>query len=299
MSRPVAYLCLAASMMLVGSYVGLSKELVGVFPVFLLAWLRFAIAALAMLPWLRRDPGEPILVGDDHWRLFAESLFGNVGFSTCMLFGVAATSATAAGVVMATLPPAVALLSFVFLRERITLREGLAILCAGAGIGVLASATGSEGSLGHGSLGGHALLVGAVLCEATYVVIGSRLTQALSPRRISALINAWGLVLMTPLGLWQARHFDFTTVDAGTWALLVYYALAASVVSVWLWMKGLAHVPAQRAGVFTVLLPLTAAAIGAGWLGEPLRAAHGIAFALAVVGLVLASRARRAPADAR
>jgi hypothetical protein len=36
-------------MALVGSYVGLSKLLVAVFPVLLLAWLRFGIAALAML----------------------------------------------------------------------------------------------------------------------------------------------------------------------------------------------------------------------------------------------------------
>ena len=44
-----SYLCLGASMALVGSYVGLSKILVVVFPVFLLAWLRFGIAAVAMV----------------------------------------------------------------------------------------------------------------------------------------------------------------------------------------------------------------------------------------------------------
>ena len=54
--RPwLSYLCLGASMALVGSYVGLSKLLVAVFPVFLLAWLRFGIAAIAMLHWLPRS----------------------------------------------------------------------------------------------------------------------------------------------------------------------------------------------------------------------------------------------------
>ena len=48
---------MAGSMALVGSYVGLSKWLVAVLPVFLLAWLRFGIAAVAMLPWTRRTPG--------------------------------------------------------------------------------------------------------------------------------------------------------------------------------------------------------------------------------------------------
>ena len=53
-----AYLSLAASMAIVGCYVGLSKLLVAVFPVLLLAWLRFGIAAIAMIPWVRRQPGE-------------------------------------------------------------------------------------------------------------------------------------------------------------------------------------------------------------------------------------------------
>ena len=39
---------------LVGVYTALSKPLSAVFPVFLLAWLRFTIAALVMIPWLLR-----------------------------------------------------------------------------------------------------------------------------------------------------------------------------------------------------------------------------------------------------
>ena len=45
MNRFAAYACLALSMSLVGSYVALSKPLVAALPVFLLAWLRFAMGA--------------------------------------------------------------------------------------------------------------------------------------------------------------------------------------------------------------------------------------------------------------
>ena len=57
-NRLVAYACLALSMALTGSYIALSKPLVAAFPVFLLAWMRFGIAALSMLPWLRKQMGE-------------------------------------------------------------------------------------------------------------------------------------------------------------------------------------------------------------------------------------------------
>ena len=45
-------------MALVGTYVALSKPLVAVIPVFALAFLRFAIASIAMLPWTFRAQGE-------------------------------------------------------------------------------------------------------------------------------------------------------------------------------------------------------------------------------------------------
>jgi drug/metabolite transporter (DMT)-like permease len=286
----LAYLALASSMALVGSYVGLSKLLVAVFPVFLLAWLRFGIAALAMAHWVRRVPGEARLSSHDRRLLFWESFLGNFLFSICMLFGVLATSALAAGVVMAAIPAAVAILSRVWLGERIVPRVQAAILCAAAGIALLAMAKAPAGdAAATAPWWGYALLIGAVVCEACYVVIGKRLTGNVSPRRISALINLWGLALVTPLGLWQAFSFDFGSVATSMWALLVFYALAASMVTVWLWMQGLRHVPAPQAGVFSVMLPVSAALVGVFFLGEPFGRGHLAAFALALAGLLLAT----------
>ena len=286
----VSYLCLAASMALVGSYVGLSKVLVVVFPVFLLAWLRFGIAAVAMVHWIRRAPADARLSPHDRWLLFLESFFGNFLFSVCMLFGVSLTSALAAGVIMAALPGVVALLSWLVLRERITRRVASGIACAVAGI-VLVTLSRHEGAspAAAATLWGNLLLVGAVTCEATYVVIGKKLTGNVSPRRISALINLWGLALVTPFGLWQARQFDFASVAGEAWWLLFFYSIAASMVTVWLWMTGLKHVAASASGVFTVLLPVSAATVGVIFLGERFSAAQAAAFGLALAGIVLAT----------
>jgi drug/metabolite transporter (DMT)-like permease len=275
-------------MALVGSYVGLSKLLVAAFPVLLLAWLRFGIAAVAMAHWVRRRDGEAPLSRHDRQLLFWESFLGNFLFSICMLYGVAMSSALAAGVTMAAIPAAVALLSWLFLGERITGRVAGAIACAVLGIALLALARGGDAAAAA-SPWGYALLLAAVLCEASYVVIGKRLTGQVSARRISALINLWGLVLVTPFGLWQARSFDFGAVAPSMWTLLLFYAVAASMVTVWLWMKGLQHVPSSRAGVFTVMLPVSAALVGIVVLDEGFGTAHVAAFGLAMAGLLLAT----------
>jgi drug/metabolite transporter (DMT)-like permease len=283
----IAYLSLAASMALVGSYVGLSKLLVAVFPVFLLAWLRFGIAALAMLSWVKRPSNEAPLSTHDRRLLFLESFLGNFLFSICMLFGVALSSALAAGVIMAAIPAVVALLSRVFLQERIAPRVAAGIACAVAGIAIVSLVKNESG--GGTSLLGNLLLVGAVVCEASYVVIGKRLTANMSPKRISALVNLWGLLLVTPFGAWQALQYDFGAVSPGLWSLLLFYSLAASMVTVWLWMTGLKHVQASSAGVFTVLLPVSAAAVGVLLLGERFTVEQAAAYALALAGVVLAT----------
>jgi drug/metabolite transporter (DMT)-like permease len=296
--RWIAYLCLAASMSLVGSYVALSKPLVAALPVFLLAWLRFGIAAIAMLPWLRRPASEPPMSASMRKLVFLESFLGNFLFSICMLFGVSMTSAVSAGVIMASIPAVVAILSWLFLKEKIAPRVWVAAAFGALGMAMLSlskgelhaqSASGLEGDFAKKQWLGNLLVFGAVLCEAAYAVIGKKLTDGLSPKRISALINLWGLVLVTPLGAYVAWTFDFSTVGAGAWGLLVFYALAASMWTVWLWMTGLQKVPAAQAGIFTVMLPIATALVGVAVLGEALHTAELWAFAFALTGVVLAT----------
>ena len=285
----LSYLSLAAAMTIVGAYVGFSKGLVFVFPIFVLAWLRFAIAAVPMALWLRRPAGEAPLDARTHRLLFLESFFGNFLFSICMLFGIARSTALAAGVIMAAIPAAVALLSWLILGERVRLRVAAGIACAIAGIALVALARDSDGELASGSLVGSLLLFGAMTCEAIYVVVGKKLAATVGPKRISAVINLWGLALVTPFALWQVRDFSPGVIPMSSWVLLVIYAIAASVLTVWLWMTGLKHVPASSAGVFTVFLPIAAGAVGVLAFYETFTGAQIGAFVLALAGVVLAA----------
>jgi drug/metabolite transporter (DMT)-like permease len=278
------YLLLFSGMALVGSYTALSKPLTEVFPVFLLAWLRFGLAALLMLPW-----SGGLAQARPHARLlFAQSFFGNFLFSICMLAGLSLTSASAAGVILATLPAVVALGGHVWLREHLGSRGWTAVGLAVGGVVLLSLARGDAG--GAGSLAGNLLVLGCVVCEAIYALLGRRLTAQLPPMRISAWINAIGLALMTPPGLWQALHFDFGAVGLGHWLLLAFYSVSASIVSVWLWLSGLQRVPAGHAGVFTIAMPLAATAVGVAALGESVGWAHAVALAMAVAGILLIAR---------
>lgn len=297
LSKWAAYGCLALSMSMVGVYVALAKPLTAALPVFLLAWMRFGIAAIAMASWIKRPAHEPPMNTRTKWLVFIESFIGNFMFSICMLFGVSMSSAVSAGVILSMIPAAIAIMSWLLLKERVGKRVWLAAALGALGIALLAIARHSDNGPGGGAsdaittraLLGNALVFAAVLCEGVYAVVGKKLTSSLSPKRISALINLCGFLLMTPMGIYFAWDFHFAAVPSGIWLLLLFYAMAASVWTVWLWMTGLKTIPAARAGVFSVLLPITAAVVGVFVLGETLRALEVLAFAIALAGVLLAT----------
>ncbi|MEY4155726.1 MAG: hypothetical protein RJB64_447, partial [Pseudomonadota bacterium] len=108
----------------------------------------------------------------------------------------------------------------------------------------------------------------------------------------TALINLWGWVLMTPLAWSALPSFNPATLPLGQWGALLFYALAASVGTVWLWMTGLQRVPASHAGVFTAMLPLAACTVA--WvLGEVPSPLQWLALGLTLAGIVVSNWIRR------
>ena len=299
--KPLAYASLALSMTLVGVYVAMCKPLVAVIPVFLLAWMRFGIAALAMASWMKKPADEAPIDRRTRVFLFLESFLGNFLFSICMLYGVSMTSTVSAGVILSAIPATSALMGWYFLKEKMHTRMWLAVVLAATGLALLTLAKTPPPTPDAAStqapvnmLLGNLLVFGAVLCESAFVVIGKRLSATISPKRIAAIINLNGFALSTPMGLYIAWQFDFTALSFSAWGLLVFYALAASVWMVWLWMTGLKTIPASQAGVFAVMLPLTTALIGILGFGESFSALQALAFGLALLSLLLATLPSRA-----
>ncbi|WP_116611073.1 DMT family transporter [Paraburkholderia unamae] len=287
---------LVASMLLVGSNVGIGKSIVAFIPVPLFALLRFVITLAVLGPLLRRTKMQRVKRGE--WlNLFLQALFGTFGFTLLMLGGVHRTSAVAAGVITSTIPAVIALFSWLFLRERPDARALTSIALAITGIAVINLAhVGASGDAGASSFTGNLMVLGAVGCESLYVILSRRLTQTLAPLDICAYTHLFGFLLMLPVGLPAALSFDFASVPAGVWWLALWYGLSASVFSFCLWMMGIRHVPGSIAGVFTAVLPVAAAVYGIAFLDERPTPAHGIALACVVAGIALASlKTRRVP----
>jgi drug/metabolite transporter (DMT)-like permease len=155
---------------------------------------------------------------------------------------------------------------------------------------VLVQATGARG--GVTTLVGNLLVGAAVLCEASFVVLGKRLAPPYQPLRLSLGANLVGLALSLPL-LAAAPPFDIASVAPGMWLLGTWYALSSSVICLWLWYRGLPHVETWLAGLATAAIPLTALAASALFLGETIGPARLAGAALVIAAIVVGALAPR------
>ena len=100
-----------------------------------------------------------------------------------------------------------------------------------ASAGVLAialpEALGAARGEGARVLIGHALVLGAVACEATFILVSKRLRVPVPPLALSAVMSALGLLVCLPPALLERAWAR--PVPAAVWAA-VYYALVMTAV---------------------------------------------------------------------
>ena len=287
----VAYLQLAASMALVGVNVVVLKLLAEALPVPLVLGLRCGLAALILLAVLGRRalvlPGRGAMA-----NIAAQAVLGSIFYNVLLMLGVQRTGALEAGLVLAALPAVVAVGAFVLLREALPVRRGFAAALAGLGMAALALGRGGEA---HLALLGDALVFGAVLAEAGYVLLAKSNAGAVSPLVGAFWMQVIGTVLLAPVAATQWAGAHFTAVSAG---LLVFHGVTASVLAVvLLWYAGLRRVPGGVAGVFAGLLPLSAGAAAIVVLHEAPGPGHLVGAVLMLGSIGLATwPGRAAPA---
>jgi drug/metabolite transporter (DMT)-like permease len=283
-SRLAAVLSLTAAMVLTGANVVLGKVIVAEVPVYLFMLFRFLVSTAALMALVQREGGRKLTeMGGRQLRdLTLMALFGMIGFTLLMFEGLKRTSASDAGIITATLPAVVALLGLAVMRERLRMPQAAAIGLAVAGLVML----GMGAERGASSLLGNLLIVGAVACEASFVILGKRLAPPFRPLRLALGANVVGLAGAAPLAL-LAMPFDLSAVSRTTWLLASWHAISASVLCLWLWYRGLPQVETWLAGLTTAAVPITALTVAALFLGETLDAWKLAGGALVLVAIAL------------
>jgi drug/metabolite transporter (DMT)-like permease len=283
-------LAAAATGVQVGAAIVATRFVIGETTPAALALLRYAIGVLILLPAVLLAPRTPIARRD--LAPIALLGIGQFGILIALLnFGLQTVPAARAALVFATFPLLTLLLAALLGHERLTIAKtiGVALTIAGVGVALgerfVATTTQPVGT------GDAAVLASALTGAACSVLYRPYLRRypALPVSALAMLASVVFLALLATTEGFFAQPIRFTH-DA--WAAIGFIGVSSGV-GYFLWLYALRHAPATRVTVFLALSPVTAAALGALLLAEPLTPGLTAGVLFVAAGLWLATRATK------
>ncbi|MEJ6005824.1 DMT family transporter [Paucibacter sp. AS339] len=283
----------ALAMIFVGSTVVASKLIAAGLPPFTATALRFAIALPVFLLLLRWQGVRLPRLGELSWRdrvlLLCQAAAGSVGYTVLMIAGLRLSLAGDAGVIAGSLPAIAALFAVLVLGERLDRRLVLAIALACLGLMAVNWPAEPGTALATDRGLGNLLILGAIVCEALFILLNKKLQQPQAALVLSTLMCAGGFLIALPLACLEWPSIDLSSAHLLPALLgVAYYALVPTVLGFVLWYAGSARLSSARAGLFTALLPVSALLFASGVLGEDIsgRQLLGMLCVLGAMGLM-------------
>jgi drug/metabolite transporter (DMT)-like permease len=278
----------AATGILVGSAMVATRVVVHEIGPASLALLRYAIGFCCLLPaallstrvrFARRDVLPIALLGITQFGILIALLN----------YGLAFIPSARAALIFATLPLLTMMLSAALGRERLTLAKSAGVLLTVVGVGLAlgekALARGTGGQEWLGELAVFASALSGAVCSVLYrPYLRKYPTLPVSAFAMLASV-AFLAVLALREGFFGALP-HFTTTG---WLAVLFIGVNSGV-GYFLWLWALNHAPATQVTVFLSLSPVTAAALGALFLAEPVSAGALLALVCVAGGLWLAHR---------
>jgi DME family drug/metabolite transporter len=181
-----------------------------------------------------------------------------------------------------------ALLSRIFLGERLARAALLALAGAVAGTSLLVGGVPQSGDLAN-TLTGAGLALGAGLAYSIVALTGRAVAPRYHPIQPIALAFSLGALLLAPLALVGGLALGYSPVG---WALLLYLGLVPTAVGYVLYLRGLRSTPATVSTILVLLEPLGSTLLAVLFLGERLAPLGllGAALLLASMALLFVTR---------
>lgn len=203
--------------------------------------------------------------------------------------GLKYTSATNTGWIISVTPLVLALLSFLFLKERIRVNQILGIVIATIGILLLVS-KGDFSSFDWLSSVGDWLVLGSAHTWAIYTVVTRNVARRCHPLALTfAILVPSTVIMLTYMALtsdWQ----KFTNLPVEPLINLLFLGICGTALGHWFWQEGVARLGAARSGIFLYLEPIATMSLALPYLGEVYSSFTLFGGVLVLSGLFVAER---------
>lgn len=267
-----------------------ARGIAGEVPPIALAFWRWAVAAVVILPFAWRHLARDVPKMRAHWPIML--LLTTLGISVFNTFlYIAAHTTTAINIVMlqTAMPIVVVLATFAIFRETVTAVQAAGIAASFAGTLILIAHGDPAVLLGLDFKRGDLWMLAAVVCYAVYTAL-LRLRPPVHGFSFAFASFALGAALLLPFYIAETILVGPLPVSAGSLTAIAYVAVFASVLAYIAFNRTVELLGANVAGLAVHLVPVFGVGLAVLLLGERLHAYHVAGIALIAFGLWLATR---------
>lgn len=205
----------------------------------------------------------------------------------CELYGIDKTSSAISGVIISLVPVAVICMSGLFLKEKPTISQILFSALSLSAI-VVISFLSNDGGTNH--ILGIILLLGAVLCAATFNILSRSESKNYTPFErtyIMFLIGTIGfnLIAFITLGGGYINELVIASVNYEFWGAIFYLSIVSSIAAFMLYNYSTSIISSIKASSFSNIITVVSVIAGALILGEILSIEQYICCLLIIIGV--------------
>jgi drug/metabolite transporter (DMT)-like permease len=291
------YLLLTLTPLFWGGNFVLGRGVHEFFPPIALASIRWTLAFLIILPFawphLRRD-----------WRVIRRNwpwllLLGATGagsFNTLTYIGLNYTPALNALIINSSGPVMIALASFIFFSDRLTVRQGFGIALSLTGVVVVVSKGDFQALAQLQVNSGDLWVLAAMAVWGVYTAFLRKRPAEIHWLSLAASLFCVAAVLNWPLHAWEHAYIRSLVLSTDALLAIGYVSIFPSILAYVFYTRGVELIGGNRAGVFLHLVPLFGSTLAILILGEQPLWSHAVGFALILTGVTIAARRGRAKA---
>ncbi len=206
--------------------------------------------------------------------------------------GLKYTTATNTGWIISITPLVTAVLAFIFLKERIGIRQIAGICLATLGILLLVS-RGDLTSLDWLDSVGDWLVLASAHTWAIYTVVTRDLSRSRPPLVVAVGSLAPGTIILIIYMLFTSNWSNFLHLPPRAIIALLFLGILGMALAHWFWQEGVSALGAAKAGIFLYLEPISTTALAVPLLGENFGIFTAIGAILVLAGVFVAEKRRR------
>lgn len=257
------------------------KFLLGALPPWTLRALAFALGTV-LLAAIARAAGESLDVPKrDRMAIIGASLLTVFGFNLLTAFGQLLTETSKAAIIAFTMPMWAALLSSIFLKEKLGLNRLISLALGMGGLAVLLKSNGAE-YFDHPA--GFVVMLAAAISWAAGTVLMKGHAWSIQPlARATWLVGISAMPAVAGALLFE-RPWTLDWPPVSTFAVFAYHVVGPVAICYAAWTVLIGRLPASTAAIGTLLIPVVGVLSSSLLLGDELTLPK-----LTALGLIVAS----------